>query len=1053
MSNFDFVVRLLLLLLCAAHSSLLVPIDLETQLNVSLFASASATASDACCAAQCIAATASARPLSVASPHGWNVTALRVQVRGRLDVRSANNSLALAFNGVQLVAPGAATNATAATHDTVCSACPLQTQTDSAWFAFESAAVVGAFLYDVNGSGEQSNNSVLLSVGDARTNAACVSAIRFRFTFVNLGPYVERLVPGIGPLAGGTDVLVLGVNLREEDMPACSFDGVLVDAHPVAGSLPGQALRCRAPPSADNATTAVDFRVVVGHMRGAADIFPYPASPAVPFLYYESPEVIDMTPRSGAPDASTPVTINGTNFFVGASELACRFGDVVVSAQRVSDSVLHCTAPPLGKHIRTDVAVPLAVSLNGVDFVVAQQFNFTYSAAADELQQLTSQLEAVVVVVLVGASFIIICLGVALYRRRAAALAGSRASAGAAADQERQPWLSGADIGSGDAGGDGRQSDAVVASLEDRRFDPNELHMVRRIGKGSFGEVWLANWRGTSVAVKKLPASFLNDPESVEEFKREGRLLRRLRHPNIVMFLGATSWAQKRDVLLIVEYMRRGSMHELLQATVLPDQPAAPRLSINDANHDNDTEVVPAAAAAAAAAASSSSSSAAAAGAGAVRELAPLPLRLRLSMLCDAARGMLYLHSCRPIVVHRDLKPRNLLVSGDWRVKLCDFGLSTVVSQSRNDGTMTSCGTPAYTAPEILRNFKYCFAASDHQLLTNRGFLFLDELLAAVEVERDAGGAVVGVRDWRGVRFASYDAHRDVLVYEQPLDLAVNAPPSDGSATQLVQFSQCHGDVSLVVTPQHDMYVRGDDGKAFTKRAAASILAEAGAGLRFLGRARGGLRRDDDAMQVDDDDDADDGAVAGKAWQARDAAERDRLVCAILHGGFAPRTQQLADGQWLVEASDEVAFTEPRIESGGLAVERGGEATWCVTMALGFVVVRRAERSKCGGSAARVWQPTIQGNCELADVYSMGIVLWEVYTRQIPYKQMPPFQIVFAVGTQNMRPTMPADMPHEWQRLTEECWDENDKARPTFAEILERLTKLKNAYPADDSHE
>jgi hypothetical protein len=720
------VLALIMALLCAATlTPAQVPVDVRTQLNVSVFPSLNASL--ACCLCK-RPVDAPLLVMPVIPPVGWNLTALSLRIIGGLP---PTNQLALEFaSGAPLVDAGSVQAAPNVRE--VCasnSSCVGVTRNISDLLDVSAAARAA---FDYNG-----NNSLRLLLLDENETAVCVSEIQLALEFVNLGPYVERLVPQIGPLHGGTDVLVLGVNLREQDMPACSFDGVLVDAHPVVNADPGTALRCRAPPAPANVSTTaqVEFRVVVGREHGRADIFPYPPSPALTFLYYESPSITDMAPQRGAPDAATPVTINGTNFFVGASQLSCRFGTVVVNAVRLSDDALQCTAPPLGEHTRVDVTVPIAVSLNGYDFVVAQHFNFTYDAAADELETLTSQLEAIVVVVIVVASATVICLAVALYRRRTAAGARAAGANGRADADESRPWF-GDSLDNDSAAAAERRTDAIISALEDRRFDANELQMVRRIGKGSFGEVWLASWRGTSVAVKKLPASFLNDPASVEEFKREGRLLRRLRHPNIVQLIGAT--AAQRDVLLIVEYMRRGSVHDLLQATVSHEPAAAaaaaadvapPRLSVND----NSDEVVVARAAPTPSALASSASlplSPSSAALAAKAELAPLPMRLRVSMLCDAARGMLYLHSCRPVVVHRDLKPRNLLVSGDWRVKLCDFGLSTVVSQSRNDGTMTACGTPAYTAPEILRNFKYCFAASDHQLLTNRGFLFLDEVLA-----------------------------------------------------------------------------------------------------------------------------------------------------------------------------------------------------------------------------------------------------------------------------------------------------------------------------------
>jgi serine/threonine-protein kinase CTR1 len=71
-------------------------------------------------------------------------------------------------------------------------------------------------------------------------------------------------------------------------------------------------------------------------------------------------------------------------------------------------------------------------------------------------------------------------------------------------------------------------------------------------------------------------------------------------------------------------------------------------------------------------------------------------------MAADAARGMAYLHHKDRRIVHRDLKSMNLLVFGNWAVKVADFGIfreqhATFLS------TQSSAGSPAWLAPEILR--------------------------------------------------------------------------------------------------------------------------------------------------------------------------------------------------------------------------------------------------------------------------------------------------------------------------------------------------------------
>ena len=76
----------------------------------------------------------------------------------------------------------------------------------------------------------------------------------------------------------------------------------------------------------------------------------------------------------------------------------------------------------------------------------------------------------------------------------------------------------------------------------------------------------------------------------------------------------------------------------------------------------------------------------------------------RLRMLKSAALGVNYLHSLQPCIIHRDLKPSNLLVDENWNVKIADFGFARIKEEN---ATMTRCGTPCWTAPEIIRGEKY----------------------------------------------------------------------------------------------------------------------------------------------------------------------------------------------------------------------------------------------------------------------------------------------------------------------------------------------------------
>ncbi|KAJ6892567.1 hypothetical protein NC651_025693 [Populus alba x Populus x berolinensis] len=166
---------------------------------------------------------------------------------------------------------------------------------------------------------------------------------------------------------------------------------------------------------------------------------------------------------------------------------------------------------------------------------------------------------------------------------------------------------------------------------------------------GSFGTVYHADWRGSDVAVKILEEQEFH-AERFEEFLSEVSMMKRLRHPNIVLFMGAVT--QPPNLSIVMEYLSRGSLHKLLH---LPDA----ALILNE--------------------------------------------RRRLNMANDAAKGMNYLHQFRPPIIHRDLKSLNLLVDSAYKVKICDFGLSRSKAKTYISST-NAAGTPEWMAPEVLRN-------------------------------------------------------------------------------------------------------------------------------------------------------------------------------------------------------------------------------------------------------------------------------------------------------------------------------------------------------------
>eukprot|EP00026_Physarum_polycephalum_P005262 Phypoly_transcript_05293.p1 GENE.Phypoly_transcript_05293~~Phypoly_transcript_05293.p1 ORF type:complete len:518 (+),score=79.43 Phypoly_transcript_05293:123-1676(+) len=187
--------------------------------------------------------------------------------------------------------------------------------------------------------------------------------------------------------------------------------------------------------------------------------------------------------------------------------------------------------------------------------------------------------------------------------------------------------------------------------LEDISMDFKEFTVEGEIGHGSFGLVHKAMWRGTEVAIKRLPRESITEQQVLLEFMKEAFIMRQLRHPNVLQVLGVCI----DPPCIIMEYMPRGSLFQLIHNPNIPmDWPTVRKLAI------------------------------------------------------EICRGMAYLHGCNPPLIHRDLKPHNLLVDDMWRVKVCDFGLSRFWEAKKD---MTACGTPAYAAPEVLRNSAYSVSA------------------------------------------------------------------------------------------------------------------------------------------------------------------------------------------------------------------------------------------------------------------------------------------------------------------------------------------------------
>lgn len=193
----------------------------------------------------------------------------------------------------------------------------------------------------------------------------------------------------------------------------------------------------------------------------------------------------------------------------------------------------------------------------------------------------------------------------------------------------------------------------------------------REVGKGGMGVVYQAVRESDErrVAIKLLPAHFAN-PTTARRFQREGRSLLNIRHPNIVEVYDVN--CHEGAHYIVMEFLEGRPLSQLLRQSTRG-----------------------------------------------------LPLDLGRQLALDIARALEAIHTKG--LIHRDLKPGNVIVSGEGRAKLLDFGLVQVEGLTMLTETGSLLGTPLYMSPEQCaghpadhRSDIYSFGIVLFQILTGR---------------------------------------------------------------------------------------------------------------------------------------------------------------------------------------------------------------------------------------------------------------------------------------------------------------------------------------------
>jgi serine/threonine protein kinase len=184
-----------------------------------------------------------------------------------------------------------------------------------------------------------------------------------------------------------------------------------------------------------------------------------------------------------------------------------------------------------------------------------------------------------------------------------------------------------------------------------------KYEMGKILGQGTFAKVYRARNTKTSesVAIKVIDKEKVVKVGLIDQIKREISVMKLVRHPNIVQLYEVM--ATKTKIYFVLEHVRGGELFAKVQRGRLKEDAARKYFQ---------------------------------------------------QLICAVD----FCHSRG--VYHRDLKPENLLLDENSNLKVSDFGLSALADCKRQDGMLhTTCGTPAYVAPEVINRKGYDGAKAD----------------------------------------------------------------------------------------------------------------------------------------------------------------------------------------------------------------------------------------------------------------------------------------------------------------------------------------------------
>jgi len=92
-----------------------------------------------------------------------------------------------------------------------------------------------------------------------------------------------------------------------------------------------------------------------------------------------------------------------------------------------------------------------------------------------------------------------------------------------------------------------------------------------------------------------------------------------------------------------------------------------------------------------------------------------------------------------------------------------------------------------------------------------------------------------------------------------------------------------------------------------------------------------------------------------------------------------------------------------------------------------------------------------EGYTRSADVFSYGMLLFELLAHEVPFADRPPLQAAVAIGLQDLRPPLPDGTPEAMATLVKRCWSRRPALRPKFEDVLVMLTPLHGSLTPEET--